>query len=117
MPQEDGVADHAASTKPTNLSAWLANARKAVLAFFATGLLSGFGDALAHFDFSDLSWANLWTGLLSGLIGSVIVYVVRNSGFVRVDPALERTVEDIVRERLGTYEKQAALPPDDPYYQ
>lgn len=104
-PQTDGVADHAA--KPKGWRAWLANARKAVIAFVATGLLSGFGEALANFDFTHLSWGNLWTGLLSALVGSILVYVIRNSGFVRVDPSLERTVEDIVRKHLGTYESPA----------
>jgi hypothetical protein len=105
-PQVDGEADHAA---PTKLSEFLASARKAVAAFLASGVAGGFAPALADFDFGNLSWGNLWAGLLSGLVGSLLVYSVRNRGAqVGLTPGLENAIEQIITKRMGTFEFRVA---------
>lgn len=98
-PQTPGVPDHA--PKSTGVHDWLARAKKAVVAFLASGVLVGFSDALVKFDFSDLSWGNLWSGLLSGLVVSALVYFVRNQGYLAVDPNVQKTVEQIIKDKFG----------------
>ena len=98
-PQTPGVPDHA--VPETGVKPWIAKARKAVIAFLTSGVLVGFSEALADFDFDNLSWSNLWTGLLGGLVTAALVYFVRNQGFIAVDPAVQKTVEQIIKDKFG----------------
>lgn len=101
MSQTDGVADHAAP-EPTGFQGFLARARKAVVAFFTSGVLVGLAPAVSKFDWSQLTWGSFWTGLGSGFVAAVAVYVVRNEGTrLGLSPELEAVVEELINRKLG----------------
>jgi len=97
-----GVGDHAAPTGPsTGVGAWVARARKAVIAFVASGALAGLAPAIVSFDWHTLTWNSLWDGIGSGLVGAVAVYVIRNEApKLGIDPALEQMIEQMVEQKL-----------------
>jgi hypothetical protein len=99
MSQTVGVADHAAPS--TGWRGWVARARKAVVAFVATGALAGLAPAISTFDWSNLSWGSFWTGIGSGFVAAVAVYVVRNAGSkLGLTPELELLVEQLIEQKL-----------------
>jgi len=100
--QRDGVADHAAPNDPsTGVRAWIARARKAVIAFVASGALAGLAPAIVSFDWHTLTWASLWDGIGSGFVGAVLVYAIRNEApKLGIDPAMEQLIEEIVDQKL-----------------
>lgn len=107
MSQTIGVADHAASSSSfgEKVKNFLATARKAVVAFLATGVGVTFADSLSRFDFSHLTWGNLWSGLGVGLLSGVLTYVVRNEGTrLGLSPELIAAIQRVLSERLGVTE-------------
>lgn len=111
MSNTPGVADHAAQTTSFGgkVKKFFGYAKKAVYAFLISGVAGGLAPALQNFDFSNLTWGNLWAGLGSGLVGSVVVYVARNkAGSVGLPPELEAALESIVVKHLGTFERNLA---------
>jgi hypothetical protein len=107
MTQTVGVADHAAPPTPfgKKVSTFLATARKAVVAFLATGIGVTFADSLAHFDFSHLTWGRVWAGLGVGLVSGLLTYVVRNEGAkLGLSPELIAAIQRVLNERLGVTE-------------
>lgn len=111
MPNALGVADHAAppTTFGEKVKKFFGYAKKAVFAFLISGVAGGLAPALQGFDFSNLTWGNLWAGLGSGLVGSVVVYVARNkAASVGLPPEVEAVLEAIVVKHLGTFERNLA---------
>lgn len=107
MSQTFGVADHAAAAPSfgQKVKTFLVSARKAVVAFLATGVGVTFADSLSKFDFSHLTLGNLWSGLGAGLLSSVLVYAVRNEGSkLGLSPELIALIQRVLNERLGVTE-------------
>ena len=101
--QQQGVADHAAPNDPsTGVRGWVARARKAIIAFVASGALAGLAPAVIHFDWSALTWASLWDGIGSGFVAAVLVYVIRNEApKLGLSPELEALIEQMVEQKLN----------------
>lgn len=93
----------------TKVKKFAGYAKKAVYAFLISGVAGGLAPALQNFDFHNLTWGNLWAGLGSGLVGSVVVYVARNkASTLGIPPELEAALEGIVVKHLGTFERNLA---------
>ena len=101
--------DHAAPKQGSwgKVKEFAGYAKKAIYAFLVSGVAGGLAPALAGFDFTHLTWGNFWTGLGSGLVGSVLVYVARNkASTLGIPPELEVALESIVDRRFGTFENK-----------
>jgi hypothetical protein len=108
MSNVPGQADHGGTRASFSIRVrtFAATARKAIVAFLATGVGVAFSDSLAHFDFSHLTLGNLWSGLGVGLVSGVLTYVVRNEGSkLGISPELADLIARVVNERLATTEQ------------